>query len=148
MSYYKEDMRKEAKKNSIIRKWYFFDVKGKTLGRIAVEISQQLRGRSSLNFDYNKDLGNYVVVINSDKIIVSGNNKLLKKKYYNHSGYPGGLRERTLKIMIEKYSTELIHRIVKGLMPHNKLSKKQQTRLFVYSDENHPHNAQKGFLII
>lgn len=143
-------MKKNKNNNfDLSRKWYFFDLKGKVLGRAAVEISNFLRGRSDLDFSYNSDSGNYIVVVNASKVVLTGNNKLNKKKYYDHSGYPGGLRERTSATMIEKYSTEMIHRVVKGLMPHNKLSDKQLTRLFVYSDENHLHKAQeRDFLIV
>lgn len=132
----------------IERKWYFFDLKGKVLGRSAVEISKLLRGKNDRDFIYNLDLGNYVVLINSDKLSLTGN-KSVTKKYYNHSGYPGGMRVRTAHLMLDKYSVELVHRVIKGLMPHNRLSEKQLTRLFVYNDENHIHDSQKGkFLIV
>lgn len=113
-----------------------------------MKIATFLRGRDDPSFSYNSDSGNYVVVINASGAVLTGD-KVNKKKYYDHSGYPGGLRERTSATMLEKYSTEMIHRVVKGLMPHNKLSRKQLTRLFVYSNKNHLHNAQeKDFLII
>lgn len=130
------------------RKWYFIDLKGKVLGRAAVEVSKLLRGKNDRNFLYNLDLGNYVVLVNSDKVSMTGN-KIATKKYYNHSGYPGGLRVRSAGLMREKYSIELVHRVVKGLMPHNRLSEKQLTRLFVYKDENHVHDSQKEkFLVV
>ena len=118
------------------------------LGEAAVEISKILRGKNDRNFIYNLDLGNHVVLINSDKLALTGN-KANTQKYYDHSGYPGGLRERTLGVMLNKYSVELVHRVIKGLMPHNRLSRKQLTRLFVYSGSNHPHKAQEDkFLVI
>lgn len=118
------------------------------LGRAAVEVSKLLRGKNDRNFLYNLDLGNYVVLVNSDKVSMTGN-KIATKKYYNHSGYPGGLRVRSAGLMREKYSIELVHRVVKGLMPHNRLSEKQLTRLFVYKDENHVHDSQKEkFLVV
>lgn len=143
-------MKKNKNNNfDLNRKWYFFDLRGKVLGRAAVEISNFLRGRSNNDFSYNSDSGNYIVVVNASKVVLTGNNKLEKKKYYDHSGYPGGLRERSSAVMLEKYPTEMFHRVVKGLMPHNKISKKQLTRLFVYPDENHLHKAQeRDFLII
>jgi large subunit ribosomal protein L13 len=121
---------------------------GKVLGRAAVEISRILRGKNDRNFIYNLDLGNHVVLINSDKVVLTGN-KIATKKYYDHSGYPGGLRERTSGVMLTQYSVELVHRVIKGLMPHNSLSRKQLTRLFVYAGSNHPHKAQEEkFLVI
>lgn len=123
-------------------------MKGKVLGRAAVEISRVLRGKNDRNFLYNLDLGNYVVLVNSDKVSLTGN-KVATKKYYNHSGYPGGLRVRSAGLMREKYSIELVYRVVKGLMPHNRLSEKQLTRLFIYRDEKHVHDAQKEkFLVV
>jgi large subunit ribosomal protein L13 len=90
-----------------------------------------------VDFISNLDLGSYIVLTNSDKVSFTGN-KLEKKKYYNHSGYPGGLRERSTKVMLQDYSRELIFRIIKGMMPHNKLSDKQLKRLFIYTGDNHP----------
>ncbi|WNE41520.1 MAG: 50S ribosomal protein L13 [Mycoplasmataceae bacterium] len=130
------------------RGWYFFDLSGKVLGQAAVKISKFLRGKNDRNFIYNLDLGNHVVLINSDKLVLTGN-KANTSIYYDHSGYPGGLRERKAGLMLEKYSVELVHRVVKGLMPHNRLSRQQLKRLFVYSDSNHLHKAQKDkFLVI
>lgn len=128
------------------KKWYFLDLNGKVLGRFAVEVSKILRGKEQRDFIYNLDTGGYVVLINSDKLVLTGK-EISSKKYYNYSGYPGGMRERTSSIMIKKYSVELVHRVIKGMMPHNSLSNKQLTRLFVYAGSEHVHQAQeKDFL--
>ncbi len=130
------------------REWYFINLENRVLGRSAVQISRVLRGRNSSDFSYNSDLGNHVVVVNAKRVLLTGK-KRQGKKYYDHSGYPGGLRERNAGTMISSYPTELIHRVVKGLMPHNRLSRKQLTRLFIYADSTHPHTAQQSnFLTI
>lgn len=130
------------------RKWYFFDLSGEVLGRAAVEISRILRGKNNRDFIYNLDLGNHIVLINSDKVVLTGN-KLANKKYYNYSGYPGGMRERNSEVMLKKYSQELVYRVIKGLMPHNRLSRQQLKRLFIYTGVDHPHKAQeKNFVLI
>ena len=128
------------------KKWYFLDLNVKVLFRFSVEVSNLLRGKKDKDFIYNLDTGNYVVLVNSDKLILTGKD-LSNRKYYDYSGYPGGMRERTSALMIQKYSVELVHRVIKGMMPHNSLSNKQLTRLFVYSGDKHNHQAQeKHFL--
>src|SRR3954453_16072355 len=120
----------------INRQWYFLDLKGKIVGREATEkIVGLLRGKNRNDFTPNLDLGSYVVLVNARHITFTGNNKLDKEKYYNHSGYPGGLRERTLREMLEKYPEELVFRIIKGMMPHTKLGDKQASRLFIFAEE-------------
>jgi large subunit ribosomal protein L13 len=108
-----------------------------------------LRGKNRKDFIPNSDLGNYVVLVNAKHIIFSGDNKLENEKYRNHSGYPGGLRERTLREMLEKYPRELVFRIVKGMMPKTKLGNKQLTRLLIYPTNKHDQQAQeKNFVEI
>ena len=121
-------------------------MKGKIVGNWAPEIVEKLRGKNRVDFLSNLDLGNFVVLINAKHIVFTGD-KLEKKKYHNHSGYPGGLRERTLREMLEKYPHELVFRIIKGMMPHTKLGDKQLKRLFIYPESKHNQQAQeKKFL--
>jgi len=123
------------------RKWYFLDLKNQIPGRVATEIAILLRGKQEKLFLANFDLGSNVVLINASEVHFTGNK--LHEYYYNHSGYPGKLRKRSTKEMREKYSTELIWRIVWGMMPKNKLSKKQMTRLHIFPDEKHDKQAQE-----
>ena len=130
------------------RKWYFADLRGKIVGNLAPRLVEILHGKNRVDFLANLDLGNFVVLVNAQQIVFTGD-KLEKKKYRNHSGYPGGLRERTLREMREKFPTELVFRIIKGMMPHTKLGAKQLDRLFIYPDQNHRQQAQeKNFLKI
>ena len=128
---------------AITRCWFFLDLKGKIFGRVAPKIAELLRGKNREDFMPNSDLGNYVVLVNARRIVFSGKNKLENKKYRNHSGYLGGLRERTLREMLEKYPRELVFRIVKGMMPKTKLGDKQLTRLFIYPTDKHDKQAQE-----
>jgi len=117
----------------IDRKWYFLDLKDKIVGKEAAKnIANLLRGKNRRDFSYNSDLGNYVVLINARHIIFTGN-KLDKKNYYNHSGYPGGLRTRSTRIMKEKYPEELVFKIIRGMIPHTKLGNNQANRLFIFA---------------
>jgi len=125
------------------------DLKGKTAGRIAPQIVEILRGKNKNDFIPNLDLGDYVVLVNAKHITFTGNNKLDNEFYYNHSGYPGGLRKRSTRLMLEKYPTELVFRIIKGMLPHTKLGNKQLKRLFIFADEKHNLTAQeKNFIKI
>jgi large subunit ribosomal protein L13 len=119
------------------------DLKDKIVGRMAPKIVEILRGKNKNNFLPNLDLGDYVVLINAKYITFTGNNKLDKEIYYNHSGYPGGLRERSTRLMLEKYPRELVFRIIKGMMPHTKLGNKQTKRLFIYPESQHNQQAQE-----
>ena len=129
-------------KENIERKWYVIDAEGKTLGRLATKAAHILRGKHKVTYTPYVDCGDYVIVINAAKAVLTGN-KLEDKKYYNHSGYPGGLRERTAKEMIEKYPEEMIERAIKGMLPHNRLGRAMGKKLFVYRDSDHKHEAQK-----
>jgi len=125
------------------------DLKDKIVGRMAPKIVEILRGKAKKDFLPNLDLGDYVVLVNAKHVIFTGNNKLDKEIYYNHSGYPGGLRERSTRLMLEKYPTELTFRIIKGMIPHTKLGDKQLKRLFIFADEKHNLVAQaKNFIKI
>ena len=129
-------------KENIERKWYVIDAEGKTLGRLASKAAHILRGKHKVTYTPYVDCGDYVIVINASKAVLTGK-KLLDKKYYNHSGFPGGLRERTAKEMIENYPEEMIERAIKGMLPHNRLGRAMGKKLFVYRDADHKHEAQK-----
>jgi large subunit ribosomal protein L13 len=124
------------------RNWLVVDAAGKTLGRLATQIADLLRGKGKPEYTPHVDTGDFVVVINAEKIAVTGN-KLADKRYYRHSGYPGGLRSRTLADMLERQPEEVIRRAVRGMMPRNRLARKQLTKLKVYAGPDHPHAAQK-----
>lgn len=130
------------KKETVERNWYVIDAAGKPLGRVATKAAHVLRGKNKPTYTPYVDCGDYVIIINASKVALTGN-KLKDKKYYNHSGYPGGLRERTAEVMIEKYPEEMLERAVKGMLPHNSLGREMGKKLFVYANENHKHEAQK-----
>jgi large subunit ribosomal protein L13 len=123
------------------------DLKDKIVGRMAPKIVEILRGKNKNNFLPNLDLGDYVVLINAKYVTFTGNSKLDNEFYYNHSGYPGGLRKRSTRLMLEKYPQELVMRIIKGMMPHTKLGNKQVKRLFIFVDEKHNLKAQEKSFI-
>ena len=112
------------------------------MGRLASKVALVLRGKHKPTYTPHVDGGDFVIVVNADKVKLTGN-KLNNKIYYNHSRYTGGLRERTAKEMIEKYSTEMIERAVKGMLPKGRLGRQMYKKLFVYAEGNHPHSAQK-----
>ena len=130
------------KKENVERKWYVIDASGKTLGRVATKAATILRGKHKVTYTPSVDCGDYVIVINADKVVLTGN-KLEDKKYYNHSGFPGGLRERSAKVMIQNYPEEMMERAIKGMLPHGRLGRAMGKKLFVYREENHKHAAQK-----
>lgn len=131
-----------AKKEDVKRDWVIVDVKDVVLGRAATEIAAVLRGKHRPTFTPHVDAGDFVVVINASKIILTGN-KWDDKMYYDHSGYMGGLKERTANEMKQKHPDEMIKRAVKGMLPKNKLSRHLLTKLKVYADEKHPHHSQQ-----
>ncbi len=124
------------------RDWLIVDAAGQTLGRLATQIADALRGKRKPTYTPHIDTGDFVVVINAEKISVSGN-KLADKLYHRHSGYPGGLKTRTLNDMLERRPEEVIRIAVKGMLPRNRLARKQLTKLKVYAGPDHPHVAQK-----
>lgn len=129
-------------KETVDRKWYVIDAAGLPLGRVATKAAHILRGKNKPTFTPHVDCGDYVIIINAGKVKLTGN-KLNDKMYYNHSGYPGGLRERNAKTMIEKYPVEMVERAVKGMLPNGRLGRDMYRKLFVYADENHNQAAQK-----
>jgi large subunit ribosomal protein L13 len=130
-----------AKPGEIERGWYLVDADGKNLGRLATQIADTLRGKKKPQFTPHVDTGDFVVVVNAEKIAVTGK-KLDDKMYYRHSGYPGGLKQRTLREQLERRPTEVIRAAVKGMLPRNKLARQQLTKLKVYAGPEHPHDAQ------
>ena len=131
-----------AKPLEVERKWYVIDAEGKTLGRLATVAANLLRGKTKPNYTPNVDTGDFVIVINADKIQVSGK-KETDKIYYHHTMYPGGLKAISFKDLMEKDPTKAIEKAVKGMLPHNTLGAQQFTKLKVYAGAEHPHAAQK-----
>ena len=131
-----------AKKETVERKWYVVDAANKPLGRTAVEVANLLRGKHKTDFTPNVDCGDYVIVINTDKAILTGK-KLDQKSYYRVSGWIGGLKETKARIMMEKRSDFAVEHAVKGMLPKNTLGRNALTRLHLYKGAEHPHAAQK-----
>ncbi len=130
------------KKETVERNWYVIDAEGVTLGRLATKAATVLKGKHKATYTPHIDCGDYVIVVNAEKVKLTGN-KLMDKKYYNHSGYPGGLRERNAQTMIEKYPEEMIERAVKGMLPKGRLGRQMSKKLFVYVGPEHQQQAQK-----
>lgn len=124
------------------RTWYVVDGSGLTLGRLSTVVASLLKGKNKPMYTPNVDCGDFVIVINADKIQVTGN-KLDTTFYYHHSQYPGGLRKRSMRTMKNEYTVEWVEKAIHGMLPHNKLGDKQRKHLFVYKGSEHPHAAQK-----
>lgn len=131
-----------AKPADVQHDWLIVDADGEILGRLATRIADALRGKGKTNFTPHVDTGDYVVVVNCDRIRVTGQ-KLDQKIYYRHSGYPGGLRERTLAEQLQRDSTEVVRHAVKGMLPKNSLGAAQLRKLKLYRGAEHPHEAQQ-----
>ena len=127
---------------TIERKWYVVDAAGQTLGRLASEVATVLRGKNKPTYTPHVDTGDYVIIVNADKIKVTGK-KLEQKIYYNHSDYVGGMKETTLKEMLAKHPERVIEYAVKGMLPKGPLGRSMYTKLFVYAGPEHKHEAQK-----
>jgi large subunit ribosomal protein L13 len=130
-----------AKPGEIDRQWLLVDAEGQTLGRLATRIADTLRGKDKPQYTPHVDTGDFVVVVNAEKVAVTGN-KLDDKMYHRHSGYPGGLRSRTLREQLERRPEEVIRRAVKGMLPRNRLGRAQLRKLKIYAGPEHPHTAQ------
>ena len=130
------------KKETVKRNWYVIDATDLPLGRVAAKAANILRGKHKVTFTPHIDCGDFVIIVNAEKVKLTGN-KLDQKMYYNHSGFPGGLRERNAKTMIEKYPVEMVERAVKGMLPHNRLGRATAKKLFVYAGAEHKHSAQQ-----
>ena len=130
------------KKETVKRNWYVLDATDLPLGRVAAKAANILRGKHKVTFTPHIDCGDFVIIVNAEKVKLTGN-KLEQKMYYNHSGFPGGLRERNAKVMVEQYPVEMVERAVKGMLPHNRLGRATAKKLFVYAGADHKHIAQK-----
>ena len=131
-----------ANAQNVERKWYVIDAENKTLGRLATEVATLLRGKHKPTYTPHVDCGDYVIVINAEKIQLTGD-KWNSKLYYRHSGHPGGLKVRTAKEMNDRQPGRMVELAVKGMLPHNRLGRKMFKKLFVYTGNEHPHAAQK-----
>ncbi|GAP61882.1 large subunit ribosomal protein L13 [Ardenticatena maritima] len=130
------------KPEEVQREWWVVDAEGKTLGRLATQIATILRGKHKPYYTPHVDCGDYVIVINAEKVAVTGN-KLDQKIYYRHSGYPGGLKQRTLREQLQRHLELVIEKAVKGMLPKNRLGRKMFKKLKVYAGPEHPHQAQQ-----
>lgn len=134
------------KQSDIKESWILVDAEDKTLGRLASSLASRLRGKHRPEFTPNADLGDYIVVVNAGKISVTGD-KLNQKKYYKHSGYPGGIKSKSLDEVLKNSAEDVIRMAVKGMLPKNKLGKKMLTKLKIYKDAEHPHQAQNPSIV-
>lgn len=130
------------KAEEVKKEWYVIDAEGQTLGRLATKVAAVLRGKHKPTYTPNVDCGDYVIVINADKVVYSGDQEV-KKIYYHHTMFPGGLKSRSIGLMKREYPVELVEHAIQGMLPHNKLGDRMRTHLFVYEGANHPHAAQK-----
>lgn len=131
-----------AKSETVVRKWYVVDATNIPLGRVASQVAAVLRGKNKPIYTPHVDTGDFVIVINTDKMVLTGN-KLQDKKYFHHSGYPGGIKEATYKDLMEKKSDFVLEKAIKGMLPKNSLGKKMFQKLKVYKGSEHPHQAQQ-----
>jgi len=131
-----------AKPHEVERKWYVIDAEGKTLGRLASEVASILRGKKKPIYTPHVDTGDYVIIVNADKIVVTGN-KMKQKVYKRHTGYPGGLKEITLEKLLAKKPEEVLKHAIKGMLPKGRLGRQMFTKLKVYAGPEHNHQAQK-----
>lgn len=130
------------KAEEVKKEWYVIDAEGQTLGRLATKVAAVLRGKHKPTYTPNVDCGDYVIVINAEKVVYSGDQEE-KKIYYHHTMFPGGLKSRSIGLMKREYPVELVEHAIQGMLPHNKLGDRMRTHLFVYEGSNHPHAAQK-----
>ena len=133
-------------KETVERNWYVIDAENLPLGRVATKAATMLRGKHKPTYTPHIDCGDYIIIVNADKVKLTGN-KLNDKMYYDHSGFPGGLRERNAKTMIESYPVEMVERAVKGMLPKGPLGRQMYKKLFVYAGPEHNQNAQKPTVI-
>ena len=131
-----------VKPNDVKKEWFIVDAEGQTLGRLATTIASTLRGKTKATFTPNVDMGDNVIVINAEKVVLTAN-KESDKLYYSHSGYPGGLKVKTASELRTKKPTAILEKAIKGMLPHTKLGREQFRNLFVYEGSEHKHEAQK-----
>jgi len=127
---------------NVERKWYVVDAEGKTLGRISTEIAKVLRGKNKPEYTPHADMGDYVIVVNAEKVVTTGK-KLDQKVYYHHSDYVGGMKETTLREMLQRHPERVIENAVRGMLPKGPLGRQMYKKLFVYAGPEHKHEAQK-----
>ena len=130
-----------ARPREVERNWYLIDAEGQTLGRLATEIARLLRGKNKPQYTPHVDTGDFVVVVNAEKVVVTGR-KAEQKVYYRHTGYPGGLRETSYEVMLGRKPTEILRKAVRGMMPKTRLGRQQLRKLKIYAGPEHPHEAQ------
>ncbi len=135
-----------AREQDIQREWLVFDAQGQTLGRLATRVATILRGKHKPIFTPHVDCGDYVIIVNAEKIHVTGQ-KMTQKKYYRHSGYPGGLKEISLRDQLQKFPERVIESAVRGMLPKNRLGRRMFKKLKIYPGPNHPHEAQQPKLM-
>lgn len=131
-----------AKPEEVVRKWYVVDASGCTLGRLASRVAAVLKGKHKPTYTPHVDTGDYVIIVNADKVVVTGN-KAHDRVYYHHTQYPGGLRSITYEDFMKKSPEKLVERAVRGMLPHNRLGRSMIKKLKVYASPDHPHQAQK-----
>ncbi len=131
-----------TKPGSVEREWYVVDADGQTLGRLASQIATRLRGKHKPQYSPSVDVGDFIVVVNAERLAVTGR-KMEQKKYYRHSGYPGGLTEITLAKQLERHPTRVLKAAVRGMLPRNRLGRKMLKKLKIYAGPDHPHQAQQ-----
>ncbi len=131
-----------TKASDIVRKWYVVDAQDKTLGRLASQVARVLMGKHKPMFSPNLDTGDFVIIVNAEKIRVTGR-KLTDKMYYHHSGYPGGIKSASLEQMLERHPDRVLRLAIKNMLPHNKLGRNMIRKLKVYAGPEHPHEAQQ-----
>ncbi len=131
-----------VREQDVQREWYVIDAQGKTLGRLAAQIATILRGKHKPYYTPHVDCGDYVIVVNAEKVHVTGR-KMTQKKYYRHSGYPGGLKVITLRDQLRRFPTRVVESAVRGMLPKNRLGRRMFKKLKVYAGPNHPHQAQQ-----
>jgi len=131
-----------AKKSDVIRKWFVVDLEGKVLGRTATEIARVLRGKHKVIYTPSVDTGDFVIVLNAEKLKLTGN-KMADKQYYHHTGYPGGIRSINAAKLMDKKPEELVKKAVRGMLPKNALGREMLKKLKVYAGTDHPHAAQQ-----
>ncbi|NWF94148.1 MAG: 50S ribosomal protein L13 [Syntrophaceae bacterium] len=132
----------QAKKEEVDRQWYLVDAEGKVLGRVASELAKILRGKNKPAYAPHVDTGDFVVVVNAEKVVLTGK-KMKDKIYYHHTGYPGGIKEMSAEKLLSKKPAEMLRMAVKGMLPKNSLGRQMLRKLKVYAGPNHPHEAQK-----
>jgi len=130
-----------ARPREVERNWYLIDAEGQTLGRLATEIARLLRGKNKTQYTPHMDTGDFVVVVNAEKVVVTGR-KAEQKVYYRHTGYPGGLKETSYEVMLGRKPAEILRKAVRGMMPKTRLGRQQLRKLKIYAGPEHPHEAQ------